>query len=76
MRLTLQTAPASEPVTRDEAKTHCRVIGTADDSYVDSLITAARLYVERRTGRAFPRLRSDLVRPERALNAATGLPRT
>ena len=52
MRLTLQSAPASEPVTTAEAKTHCRVIGTADDSYIDSLISAARLYVERRTGRA------------------------
>lgn len=48
----LYSAPASEPITTAEAKTHCRVSTSADDTYIDTLITAARLYVEGRTGRA------------------------
>jgi uncharacterized phiE125 gp8 family phage protein len=53
--LKLVTAPASEPVTRAEAKTHCRIptAFTGDDTYVDGLITASREYIEGRTGRQF-----------------------
>lgn len=40
------TPPASEPVTLDEAKLHLREDGTAQDAYINSLITAAREYVE------------------------------
>jgi len=40
------TAPAAEPVTVAEAKTHCRVDTSADDSYIGTLITAAREYIE------------------------------
>ena len=50
--LTLVTAPAVEPVSRTEAKTHCRIDHTADDSSIDALIVAARRYVETITRRA------------------------
>ncbi|MBJ3774822.1 head-tail connector protein [Acuticoccus mangrovi] len=48
----LVTAPQAEPVTRDEAKAHARIDGNAEDGRVDALITAARMEVENRTGRA------------------------
>jgi len=42
--------PTSEPVTLTEAKAHCRIDTTADDTLVSSLITAARLWCESRLG--------------------------
>jgi uncharacterized phiE125 gp8 family phage protein len=52
MRLELITG-SSDPITRAEAKTHCRIptTYTAEDTYIDGLITSARVYLERRTGR-------------------------
>ena len=38
--------PAVEPVTLAEAKTHCRVDTSTDDSYLSALIKAAREYCE------------------------------
>lgn len=46
MKLRLVTAPAIEPVTLTEVKTHCRVDGTADDTYLTSLIAVARRHIE------------------------------
>lgn len=51
MGKTLYTAPAAEPVTLAEAKLHCKVDTTDDDTLVTSLITAARLQAEHQTGR-------------------------
>lgn len=48
----LVTAPASEPISRTEAKLHCRVDHSAEDDLLDWLITAARQHVENYTGRA------------------------
>jgi len=42
----LYVAPSVEPVTTDELKDHCRVSGTSDDTYLTSLITVARQYIE------------------------------
>ena len=42
----IKTAPGTEPLTTAEAKAHMNVTISADDSYIDTLITAARLYVE------------------------------
>lgn len=42
----------TEPITVAEAKTHLRVDGASEDIYIGALITAAREYVERVTGRA------------------------
>lgn len=44
--LTRQTAPAVEPVTLTEAKAHLRVDTSNDDTYIGTLITAAREWVE------------------------------
>lgn len=50
--LELLTPPASELVTLAEAKAHLRVEHNVDDSLLNGLITAARLFVEQQTGRA------------------------
>ncbi len=50
--LTLVTAPSGEPVEVAEVKAHARVEITDDDTYLGGLITAARQWVERATGRA------------------------
>ena len=44
--LTRTTAPAVEPVTLVEAKAHCRVDTTADDTLIEGYITTAREWVE------------------------------
>jgi uncharacterized phiE125 gp8 family phage protein len=54
MAIVLVTAPVVEPVSRAEAKVHCRIDAdmTDDDTLVDGYITAARQWVEERTRRA------------------------
>lgn len=52
MGLTLVTAPASEPLTTAEAKSHLRVDTTDDDTLIDAFVKAARQYVEEDMGRA------------------------
>ena len=46
------TPPASEPVTRDEAKLHLRVDSTDEDALIDGMIAAARQRVEEYTCRS------------------------
>lgn len=46
MGLSLVTAPASEPITTAEAKAHCRVDVSTDDTLIGSLIQAAREWAE------------------------------
>jgi uncharacterized phiE125 gp8 family phage protein len=48
----LKTSPTSEPVTTAEAKTQCRVEVSDDDVFIDTLIAAARQFVENFTNRA------------------------
>jgi hypothetical protein len=50
--LVLVTAPTIEPVTLADAKLHLRVDNSAEDSLLNSLIVAARTYVESFTNRA------------------------
>lgn len=45
------SAPAAEPILIDEAKAHLRVSGSDDDSYITSLIKAARHKAEEMTNR-------------------------
>ena len=53
MKLSVYTQPATEPVSLVEAKAHLRVAHTDDDSYITSLIEAARRSAEFFTKRAF-----------------------
>lgn len=50
--LRVATAPAVEPVTLTEAKSHLRVDTSDDDTYIGTLITAAREWVETYLDRA------------------------
>ena len=52
MALKLITAPAAEPISTADARTHCRVDDTTDNSYLDALVAAAREHCEMFTGRA------------------------
>lgn len=52
MAYSVTTAPASEPITTAEAKTHLRVDVSAEDTYIDTLVTAARSWCEKYTNRA------------------------
>ena len=48
----LVTAPAGEPVTVNELRTHCRIDGNTEDELLYALGRSAREYVEAYTGRA------------------------
>lgn len=50
--LTTVTPPAVEPVTLSEAKAHIRVDTSEDDTYIGTLITAARQWVEQYVDKA------------------------
>lgn len=52
MSLVLITPPALEPVTLAEAKLHCKVDSTDDDTLLAIYITSARAAAEHETGRA------------------------
>lgn len=51
MPLTLTTPPAVEPISTAEAKAHIRVDHSDDDTYIDTLVSAARQDTERVTWR-------------------------
>lgn len=46
MSIETVTEPASEPITTAEAKSHLRIEWSEEDTYIDTLIAAAREYVE------------------------------
>ena len=50
MRLTRTVAPAELPISRDEAKLHCRVEHDEEDMLIDSLIAAAVDYLDGPSG--------------------------
>ena len=52
LQLTQTVAPTSEPVTVAEAKAHLYIDTSDHDTYIGTLIEAARNYVEAYTGRA------------------------
>lgn len=53
MALKLITAPATEPISLNEAKQHCVVDFNNDDTLISSLIVAAREYCETYQNRAY-----------------------
>lgn len=53
MTLTLQTAPATEPLELAEAKAFLRVDVDDENTYISALITAARIHAENFTHRSF-----------------------
>lgn len=53
MSLEETSAPAAQPVTRDEAKSFARVEHATDDDLFDNLIAAATAHVVQATGRQF-----------------------
>ncbi|HQS59734.1 MAG: hypothetical protein B7Y56_03045 [Gallionellales bacterium 35-53-114] len=53
MSLIVIIPPSEEPVTLAEAKLHCKIEVTDDDTLITSLITATRQQAEHITGRAF-----------------------
>lgn len=52
MALKLNTDAANEPISTSDAKTHLRVDGSSEDTYIDALVKSARRMSERFTGRA------------------------
>jgi uncharacterized phiE125 gp8 family phage protein len=55
MPLILTEGPASEPISLEEAKAHCRIDADTEDALVSSLILAARMHVEQSLGLALIR---------------------
>ena len=53
MRLKLKTAPASEPISLEEAKLHLKVDGGADNALITALIITTRQLAEKETHRKF-----------------------
>lgn len=49
-RLTLTSAPAAEPITASEFKTHERISHTSEDTKIEAFITAARNMIDGRNG--------------------------
>jgi uncharacterized phiE125 gp8 family phage protein len=50
MTLVMTSGPALEPIGVAEAKTHCRIDGSAEDALIASLIITSRLHVEAALG--------------------------
>jgi uncharacterized phiE125 gp8 family phage protein len=83
--ISIVTPPTVEPVSLSEAREHSRVTITEDDSYIESLIVAARMWAEEWTRRAFitqtrrltmdrfPYGRRDIVLPYPNLLTVTGI---
>lgn len=61
MNLKTTTAISTEPVTLTEVKTHLRIDGSTEDTYLTALITVAREYCETVTRRALTTQTLELI---------------
>lgn len=75
MKLKLYTAPATEPVTAAECKSHMHIDASDDDTYIGTLITAARQAVEEYTRRALITQTWELALDEAPCGDVIELPR-
>ncbi len=57
-------APAAEPITTAQAKAHLRVDITDDDTYIDTLVAAARAHVENWIGKRLVTQTWDMTRDD------------
>lgn len=80
--LTLSTAPATEPVTTAEVKSHSRIDTSADDTLIASYIKGARTWCEHFTGRQFitatwvyriPDFEAEIIVPKPPLQSVTSI---
>ena len=46
MKYALISGPASDVVTLEQVKAHCRIVGSDQDDYLNSLIVVSRQYAE------------------------------
>ena len=53
MKYQISSQPAVEPISLSEAKNHLRIDGSDEDTYLATIITAARRYCEQYCNRAF-----------------------
>ena len=53
MKYQISSQPATEPISLSEAKDHLRIDGNDEDTYLATIITAARKYCEQYCNRAF-----------------------
>ena len=58
--LTVHAAPEAEPLATAEAKKHCNIDFSEDDTYIDTLIKAARIHCEMYLRRALVNTTFDL----------------
>ena len=75
MALKLITAPAAEPILTADARAHCRVDDTTDNSYLDALVSAAREHCEMFTRRAFINQTWDLYLDEFPADGVIRIPK-
>ena len=76
MTLSVVSPPAAEPLSLGEAKTHLRVDGSAEDSYISDLIVAARRWIENHTERVFVTQTLRMTLDRFPVGRALVLPRT
>lgn len=82
MKPVLVTAPATEPVSLQEAKDHLRISGTSEDTLITSLIKSARIQVENYLNRAlitqtwdvfYPCFKNELLLPYPPVQSVTSV---
>lgn len=74
-RYRVTTPAAVRPITTDQAKAHCRIYDSDDDTYIETLIETAVEHCETISGRAFCTQTVTLTRDDFGSGAVLDLPR-